>query len=296
MTKTALPERPLQETTSTYFNNILNRDVTPQTVLTFDPDKIKEFKDVVAQAFPEQADDINHRVYYLIPYILQTINWDEYGSGFQPWQLIYYYQRDRFLQKTGLRYEDFMQHEPLMRSIQDLGLQPEPTFEFILFLKYYYELRSGLRFSSVEQLDKLMEALSSENVVAKMDVVVNGHHFKFENTPFIKSLFGAIDPSYLNSGAFRDNFDEGGAREKIRALDYYLVKTLLDYLPIKSRSQRGQYSQPERNFGLSVLNFCGRIGGDSPEVICSNLNNVTFDKLMRDFKGVRIPFAMELFL
>ena len=177
-----------------------------------------------------------------------------------------------------------------------MGLDPEPTYEFILFLKYYYNLRSDLRFSPVEQLQKLREALAQDNPVARMDVTVNGKHFKFENSHFIKQIFANINPDTLSSGAFRNNFDEGGAREKLRALDYYLIKTLLDYLPVQNRSQRGQYSQAERNFALSVLNYCGRLVGDDPEFLCTSFNNVTFDKLMRDFRGTKIPFAMELFL
>lgn len=287
---------PLQETTSTYFNNIVNRDITPQTVLDFDKDRIGEFESAVCVAFPDDAEAVNRRLHYLAPYILQTINWTEYGSGLEPWQLKYYYQRERFVERTGLRYEDFLKHRFLVRATEQLGLDPEPTFEFILFLKYYYNLRGDLRFSPVEQLTRLQDALAQAGASAKMDVTVNGKHFKFENSAFIREIFAALRPADFGAGAFRDNFDEGGSREKIRALDYYLVKTLLDYLPIQNRSRRGQYSQAERNFGLSVLNFCGRLAGDDVEGLCSYENNVTFDKLMRDFRDSKIPFAMELFL
>lgn len=287
---------PLQETTSTYFNSIVNRDTAPVSVLDFDTEKIRIFQSNVRIAFPDEADVVNRRLHYLIPYIMQTIDWKEYGSELQPWQLKYYYQRERFLERTGLRYEDFLRHPVLLRSVEELGLEAEPVFEFILFLKYYFNLRGDLRFSAVEQLVKLKEALSRQESNARMDVTVNGKHFKFENSQFIKQIFEAIDPETFTAGAFRDNFDEGRQREKLRALDYYLVKTLLDYLPVRSRSQRGLYSQAERNFALSVLNFCGRLVGDMPEILCTHFNNVTFDKLMRDFRGVKIPFAMELFL
>lgn len=100
----------------------------------------------------------------------------------------------------------------------------------------------------------------------------------------------------LASGNFKNNFDEGAHRDKVRELDYYLVKTLLDYLPIKTERRRGRYSQAERNFSLSVLNLCGRLLGIDPELVCSQFNNATFDKLMRDFRQREIPFAMELFL
>lgn len=290
------PGLPLQETTSIYFNNIVNQDTTPISVLDFDKEKISDFEENVRVAFPEEANVVNRRLHYLIPYILHAINWKEYGTGLQPWQLRYYYQRQRFIEKTGLLYEDFLKHQPLISACESLSLDPEPTFEFILFLKYYFNLRADLRFSPIEQLEKLKEALSAQDTNSRMDVTVNGKHFKFENSRFIKRFFAQIKSSDFKSGAFCNNFDEGGSREKIRALDYYLVKTLLDYLPIKNRSLRGQYSQAERNFGLSVLNFCGRLVGDDIELLCSQDNNVTFDKLMRDFRGIKIPFAMELFL
>lgn len=286
----------LQETTSTYFNNIVNRNVTALSVLDFDKDKIREFEATVRIAFPDEADIVNRRLNYLIPYILLAINWEEYGSGLEAWQLRYYYQRQRFIDRTGLRYENFLNHNTLVRAIDELGLEPEPTFEFILFLKYYFNLRGDLRYSAVEQLGNLQKALEQHDAKARMDVTVNGKHFKFENTQFINHIFKHLKPDDFTDGAFCDNFDEGGSREKIRALDYYLVKTLLDFLPISNHSQRGLYSQAERNFGLSVLNFCGRLAGEDVEGLCSSENNVTFDRLMRDFRDYRIPFAMELFL
>ena len=177
-----------------------------------------------------------------------------------------------------------------------MGLDPEPVFEFILFLSYYYGLRADLKFSSYEQLSKVKQALQEGESEASMEIVVNGKHFKFNNSNFIKTLFSNIDADKLNYGAFSNNFEEGSSREKIRALDYYLIKTLLDFLPVKSERRKGKYTQTERNFSLCVLNFLGRLLGDEPEIICSQYNNATFDKLMRDFKDIEIPFAMELFL
>ena len=75
-------------------------------------------------------------------------------------------------------------------------------------------------------------------------------------------------------------------KELKRETDYRIIKTLLDYLPIKQMNKRGSYTQTERNFSLCVLYFCGCLQGNEYEV-CMN-NNATFDKLMRDFKGVKI--------
>lgn len=171
-------------------------------------------------------------------------------------------------------------------------------FEFILFLKYYYDLRSDLKFSCVEQQDKLCEKLDacSDDSVT-LDVAVGGRHFKINDGAFIREIFGAVDRGRISHGAFVNSFTQGDSREKIRALDYYIVKTLLDYLPIEKSSRRnGRFGQWERNFGLSVLNFIGRLPDLDREGTCGPENNATFDKLMRDFAGAPIPFAMELFL
>ena len=289
--------RPNQELPSTYFNDILRRDVVAKTIDDLPPETVEGFIRIMREAFPDEADSVEKRIPYLIPYILQAIDWDEYAMPLEAWQLKYYYQRERFLRKTGLSLDRFMQHRQLLNAVEELGLKAEPTFEFILFLKYYFDLRSELRFSPLEQLSKLKAALEDADPdTVKMDVVVGGRHFKFENGNFIRDLVNSVDPDRLKRLTYTDRFEEGSARDKIRALDYYLVKTLLDYLPIKTVRRKGRFSQSERNFALSVLNFCGRLLGDDIDGLCSAENNATFDKLMRDFKDSPIPFAMELFL
>lgn len=289
-------EKTAQETTSTYFNTILKKSVVPLPVERLDPDLLATFYKAVEQAFGDEAETIKQRTKYLLPYIIQNIDWKEYGIPLEGWQLIYYYHPERFLKVTGLSYDKFLAHEPLQEAIGELGLQPEPVFEFILFLCYYYYLRADLKFSPVEQLEKLQEVLANRDAIAMMDVVVDGKHFKFNNSLFIKNLFKSINKEIFSYGNFKDNFDQGTHRDKVRALDYYLVKTLLDYLPIDPERKKGRFSQAERNFALCVLNLCGRLQGEEVDLICSQFNNATFDKLMRDFKNREIPFAMELFL
>lgn len=180
-----------------------------------------------------------------------------------------------------------------------MHLDPEPTFEFILFLKYYYSLRSDLHFSPIELLEQAREALTTmpENGDASVDIAVNGRHFKITGRDVVGKIFEGLDTEPLSAMRFSDDFSHGGNRDKLRALDYYIVKTLLDYLPIKADSpRRGAYCQDERNFGLSVLSLCGRLPDVDREGECSKENNATFDKLMRDFRDTTIPFAMELFL
>lgn len=289
-------ESNIQETTSVYFNNIIRHDVSPVTVDDLDPQALEEFNRQVEIAFPDEAETVKERVRYLVPYILQNIDWQEYAIPLESWQLRYYYQRDRFLQKTGLSWERFMNHEPMQTAIGRLGLRPEPVFEFILFLSYYYRLRSDLRFSCMEQFDSLINELERGDAV-QMDVKIGGKHFKINDSVFLRKMFLAIDRRQLNTGTFVHDFNQGPSRDKVRALDYYIVKTLLDYLPTdKSLRRGGRFSQAERNFGLSVLSLCGRLPDIDREGECSQENNATFDKLMRDFKNTPIPFAMELFL
>ncbi len=291
--------KPEQEITSTYFNSIVKGDVKPLSVNELPSDVVNEFNDKVRLAFTDDADKTIDRVKYLIPYILQSIDWNEYGIPLEAWQLQYYYRRDRFIEKTRLSYDKFLSHQPLQNAISKLNLVAEPTFEFILFLKYYYGMRAELRHSAVEQLQQAQTALQSlePDKEASIDIAVGGKHFKIANTQFIRQAIGMIDCDKLNRSSFINDFSEGGARDKIRAIDYYIIKTLLDYLPIKRKTNRTkQYTQDERNFGLSVLSYCGRLPDIDRKGTCSKENNATFDKLMRDFNGIRIPFAMELFL
>ncbi len=286
-----------QETTSVYYNNIIRRNVSPITVGELDPCILEAFNRNMVLAFPDD-NDVLYRVSYLVPYILQNIDWQAYGIPLEAWQLRYYYHRDRFLKKTGLSWTEFMGHEPMQTAIERLGLKPEPVFEFILFLSYYYRLRSDLRYSCMEQLDFLTAELDSDlDASVQMDIKIGGKHFKISNSGFLRKMFHSVDRRKLNSGSFVHDFYEGSSRDKVRALDYYIVKTLLDYLPTdKSLRRGGRFSQAERNFGLSVLSICKRLPDIDREGECSQENNATFDKLMRDFKDVPIPFAMELFL
>lgn len=291
-------EQLLQETTSVYFNNIIRRNVSPITIEKLAPARLDHFNHQIALAFTDEAEVAIRRVRYLAPYIIQNIDWEEYALPLEAWQLRYYYQRNRFLEKTGLDWIRFLEHEPMQRALNALGLMPEAVFEFILFLKYYYSLRSDLRYSCMEQFDLMIGELG-KNVAGAvaMDVSIGGKHYKITNSGFLRKMFRSVDRQQLSDGAFVNDFNQGSARDKLRALDYYIVKTLLDYLPTdKSLRHGGRYSQAERNFGLSTLSICGRLPDIDREGECSQENNATFDKLMRDFAGQPIPFAMELFL
>ncbi len=68
-----------QEIPSVYFNNIIHRDVRPITVEELDAVTIDEFNRQVKLATDNEADLAVKRVRYLIPYILQNIDWETYA-------------------------------------------------------------------------------------------------------------------------------------------------------------------------------------------------------------------------
>ncbi len=241
------------EQPSVYFNNILNKDYKPLRVNELPDEVIDDFHKKVRVAFTDEEDIVFKRVYYLIPYIFQSIDWNAYGIPLEAWQLQYYYHRDRFLEKTKLSYDKFIAHGPLQKAIKNLGMEAEPTFEIILFLKYYFGMRSELRYSALELLDKAVEAIEcsppSESV--SMDLNIGGKHYKFSNSQFVKEILSGCDKQRLKTCDYINDFNQGGMRDKIRAIDYFIIKTLLDYLPILEASPKtGAYSQNERNFGL----------------------------------------------
>lgn len=220
------------------------------------PDNIvDDFNNKVRIAFFEDPDLAVRRIKYLMPYILQSIDWNEYGSDLEPWQIHYYYKRERFIEKTGLSFESFIDHQPLINSIENLGLELEPTFEFILFLKYYFGMRSELRHSSSEQLSRAILALNdlSPDAKAILDIMVGGKHFKITNTQFVKQAICMIDCRKLTDYSFLNEFNEGSMRDKIRAIDYYIVKTLLDYLPIDRDPNQKNFTR--RMNAISVCQF-----------------------------------------
>ncbi len=294
-----MDDKTIQEQTSVCFNHILKKGYKPLRVNELPEEVIEDFNEKIRLAFTDEADVVFKRIYYMIPYILQSIDWDAYGIPLEAWQIQFYYHRDRFLVMTRLSYDKFLSHCPLQKAIRKLGLEAEPTFEFILFLKYYFGMRSELRFSPLELLDKAVDAienLSSSDSVT-MDINIGGKHYRFSNRFFLKELLSGCDKNRLKASELINDFSQGGIRDKIRAIDYFIVRTLLDYLPISINNRKtGAYTQIERNFGLSVLSFLGRLPDVDREGECSRENNATFDKLMRDFRDIPIPFAMEYFL
>lgn len=130
------------------------------------------------------------------------------------------------------------------------------------------------------------------DVHLKLDVSVGRKHIKFENDRFIKSLFAVI----LNSNVEGLNSVETIKPDKLE-IDYILIKTLLDNLPIKyTKEKKGKYTKAERIFSLSVLWLTGEIAhgkNDSP-LDTETFNNGTFDLLMRRYKDMPLPAVFAL--
>ena len=78
-----------QEETSTYFNTIINADRKPMTIDELEEESISKFEQAVAEAFPDDCEVVNKRIRYLIPYILQSIDWDLYSTPLHGRQLQY---------------------------------------------------------------------------------------------------------------------------------------------------------------------------------------------------------------
>lgn len=235
--------------------------------------------------------DIEERLRYIREYTLRFPDFD--GEEWLPSQtaLNYYEFRADRLKNSGLSEEEFYDFDILQDTIADLGLSPKATFDFIVYL--WNELTKWLYQGNIERMEDRVKRLVARiderpNDSMELDIKIGGKHFKFSNDKFIKSVIA----SFLNS-----NLDSGNLVETVyptkREIDYILICTLLRNLPIIHKKQKkGTFSQAERNFGLSVLWLTGELNhrkGDDPTDFCTKENNVTFDKLMRDFKDMPLP-------
>lgn len=240
--------------------------------------------------------DIEERLKYIRAYTLRFPDFD--GEEWFPSQtaLNYYEFRADRLRNSGLSEEEFYDFDILQDAIANLGLSPKATFDFIVYL--WNELTKWLYQGNIERMEDRVNRLVAKiderpNDSMELDIKIGGKHFKFSNDKFIKSVIA----SFLNS-----NLDSGNLVETVyptkREIDYILICTLLQNLPIKHKKQKkGTFSQAERNFGLSVLWLTGELNhrnGDDPTDFCTKENNVTFDKLMRDFKDMPLPAVVPL--
>lgn len=209
----------------------------------------------------------------------------------------YYENREQRIKDCGLSEDEFNEFDILQESISDLGLSPKATFDFIVFI--WRELSKWLYRGTIERMEDRINRLMARidersNDSMELDIKIGSKHFKFANQQFIKSIIASFINSRLESG----NQVETIYPAK-REIDYILVRTILQFLPIKHKKQKkGTFTQPERNLGLCVLWLTGELNhkkGDDPMDYCTKDNNATFDKLMRDYKDMPLPIISPLF-
>lgn len=240
---------------------------------------------------------ITERLKYIRSYTLRFPDFD--GEQWLPTQDAenYYENREQRIDNSGLSEDEFNDFDILQEAISDLGLSPKATFDFIVFI--WHELSKWLYRGTIERMEDRINRLIARiderpNDSMELDIKVGSKHFKFANQQFIKSIIASFISYRLESG----NQVETIYPTK-REIDYILVRTILQFLPIKHKKQKkGTFTQAERNLGLCVLWLTGELNhkkGDDPTEYCTNYNNATFDKLMRDYKDMSLPIISPLF-
>lgn len=220
------------------------------------------------------------------------------GEYYQPLNAPYgyFWSRDNILLELKLSEKKFSAFTLLQEAISALGLEPQPTFEFIAFLFYHIKEYSDKEYTTCgKQVEKTIAAMvnCAETEKISMMIKVGSESFEFHNRLFIKSLLR----EYNHANARSQQLIEVQVKKRQqRIIQYSLLKTLLNELPYRvEKAKDAKYTQSERNFGLCVLYFCQLLNGEV-ESVCTKDNNATFDKLMRDFEKYNISFFKNLTL
>lgn len=239
--------------------------------------------------------DIKERLQYVRKYALLYPDFD--GEEWFPSQaaINYYEIRQERLEYCKLSEANFYSLKEIQESIKELGIQPKPTFEFIVYLwdilkRWWEQGDVELVTEKIKHLFGLIEKQPDEHL--KLDVSIGRKHIKFENDRFIKSLFAV----FLSSNVDGLNCVETIKPDKLE-IDYILIRTLLDNLPIKyTKEKKGKYTKAERIFSLSVLWLTGEIahGKNDTPIDTETFNNGTFDLLIRRYKDMPLPAVFTL--
>lgn len=206
----------------------------------------------------------------------------------------YFLNRDSTLEELGLTEDKFYNFTLLQEAITALGLEAQPTFEFIVFL--YDLIKEDCKDTVVTCREKISNVLSiiskcSSEEKISMTIKVGSKSIEFHNQLFIKSLLGEYCHANTKSQYLLEREQN---KKQQRIIQYSLLKTLLDNIPYHiEKSPEVKYTQNERNFCLCVLHYCKLLNGD-PLVVCTKENNATFDKLMRDFKDFKIGSFLNI--
>lgn len=217
------------------------------------------------------------------------------GDNYQPLQapFAYYRSRSTYLEELPFTEDEFYNFTLIQEAINKLELQPQPTFEFITFLYHIIKVWSENQITTgINRVNNILSILEEQpNAKLKMNIKVNGKNFEFENSLFIHSMleFYSSHEQVSHYLVEREN-----KRIRERTIQYSLVKTLLDYLPIKVKKPEDvKFVQAERDLALCSLYLCKLLTGD-PAYVCTKDNNITFDSLMRAFKDFNITLNLML--
>ncbi len=237
-----------------------------------------------------ELEDIRKRLKYIRPYIINYPDYDGKDYFLSEDAFNHYRWREQKMDETRLSEKEFYNFKEMQESIESLGLEPKPTFEFILYLwhilrNWYYKGMNEILDERINRMwNKMQEAPELE---ISADFKVGKNHFKFDNKDFLRAMIA----NYRNSDIMAGDMVEKICPKK-REIDYLLLRTLLTYLPIKHKTpKKGTFSQAERTFGLCVLWLIGSINhkkDDDPSIYCSHDGNAIFDKLMRDYARVEL--------
>lgn len=217
------------------------------------------------------------------------------GFDYQPLQapFAYYRSREIHLKELPFTEDGFYKFTYIQDAIKKLGLKAQPTFEFIAFLYHIIKVWSENQITtSGTKIDNILYLLKEQpNTKLTMNIKVGSKSFEFNNSLFIQSLLEFYSSHDLVSHGL---IERENKRVRERTIQYSLVKTLLDYLPIKTDKSEGvSFVQAERDLALCTLYLCKLLMGD-PAYVCTKDNNATFDKLMRDFKDFNITLHKML--
>lgn len=217
------------------------------------------------------------------------------GFDYQPLQapFAYYRSRETYLKELPFTEDGFYKFTYIQNAIKKLELKAQPTFEFISFLYHIIKVWSENQITtSGAKINNILTLLKEQpNVKLAMNIKVGSKTFEFANSLFIQSMLEFYSShNFISHGLIeREN-----KRVRERTIQYSLVKTLLDYLPIKiDKSEGVNFVQAERDLALCTLYLCKLLMGD-PAYVCTKDNNATFDKLMRDFKDFNITLYQML--
>jgi len=279
------------------------KDITPNIDWEMLSDMEKHFEANFINEYPQDSrKTILDKIEYIRIYCRQFPFFN--GDDYQPLQapFIYYQTRDSQLSELPFTEDEFNNFSLIQEALSKLGLQPQPTFEFIAFLFRIIKSWSENQITTCGAKVNTIQSLLKEDPEAKlsMNIKVNSKNIKaisknieFNNSSFIQSLLEFYMSNNLKSQGL---IELETKRVRERTIQYLLVKTLLDNLPTKiDKPAEVKFIQAERDLALCTLYLCKLLLGD-PTIVCTNTNNVTFDKLMRDFKDFEITFQYDLMI